>query len=157
MPKADKATLEQEREELELELLREQVSTMKSKRQQRIEERQRMAETFAANERNEAARRAVCRHRKGGKNKEGFLNGSDNFYSVIHHTYPTGQLVVMCTRCQNEWKKPPLELRKSDPKEYRRLMEEYQTALNWPTDNEPSGTQIFMLDRTAAPETVAAD
>jgi hypothetical protein len=151
----DKKSLELEREELELELLRENVANMKAQRAQRIEERVHMAETFKANERSEAARRAVCRHRKGGKGKAGFLNGSDNYYSVIHHTYPMGDLVIMCSRCQMEWRKPPLELRKANPAEYRKQMQAYQTALDWPTDNEPSGTQLFTIAPSAEPEPVA--
>jgi hypothetical protein len=151
MMPVDRKGLEAEREELELELLREQVSTMKARREQRIVERARMAQVFKANEQNEKMRRAVCRHHKGGKGSQGFLNGNDKDYSVIKHTYPTGELVVMCTRCQNEWRKPPLELRKEDPKEYRRLMQEYQDAVNFPTDNEPSGTQIFLIQEQTQP------
>lgn len=151
---AEREKLDLEREELELEKLRADVDKLRGERMQRMMQRERMAQTLKDNETQEALRRASCKHRKGGKNKAGFLNGNDSNYSVIHHTYPEGRLVVMCTRCQSEWEKPPIELRKTDPKTYREKMAAYQEALNWPTDNEPSGTQLFLITRdgTPAPE-----
>jgi acyl transferase domain-containing protein len=158
MPKNtdERTALTTEREELELENLRFTVEQQRSIRLQRTMQRERMALILRQNEDIEAQRRAQCKHRKGGKNKAGFLNGNDGYYSVITNTYPDGRLVVMCSRCQSEWEKPAKELRKTDPKLYRELLEEFQQAVNWPTDNEPSGSQLFLVTRDPTPLEAAA-
>lgn len=93
---------------------------------------------------------ATCKHKKGGKNMEGILNGNDANYSVIQHTYPWGQTDVICTRCGKEWPQPSLTLRKENPKEYKRLFAIWKEAMQLPTDNEPAGSQIFVITRTKA-------
>jgi hypothetical protein len=145
----EREVLELEMRKLELENLRFTVEQQRSIMLQRKMHRERIAEVISQENAQNALYQANCKHRKGGKNKAGFLNGSDNYYSVIHHTYPEGRLVVMCTRCQSQWEKPPQELRKEDPAAYKQQMADFQTALNWPTDNEPSGTQLFLIQRTA--------
>jgi len=103
------------------------------------------------------ASQKVCRHKKGGRNKAGLVNGSDNYYSVNKHTYSHGETVVFCTRCTQEWrmpKQPNPELKKQDPAawklavaEFKKQLAEYREALNWPTDNEPSGTALFTFGK----------
>ena len=142
--------IRQEREALELEDLRERVEATRAVRETRKIAHARQEFEIAEAARVEKVRQANCRHKKGGKNKEGFLNGNDSNYSVQRHTYPWGQVEVLCTRCQKTWNKPADALKAADPKAYKAAMEEYRMALEWPTDNEPSGTQLFLITRTAA-------
>lgn len=102
------------------------------------------------------AEQIICRHRKGGKNLPGILNGRDSDHSIIVNTYPWGETRVMCTRCTKEWKRPAAKLLKTDPKLYRRLMAEYQEALRFPTDNEPSGSQLFTFTQEPTPAVAEA-
>lgn len=92
---------------------------------------------------------ATCKHKKGGKNMEGILNGNDANYSVVQHTYPWGQTDVMCTRCSKEWRQPSLTLRKENPKAYKVQFAAWKEAMQFPTDNEPSGSQIFVITRVS--------
>lgn len=93
-------------------------------------------------------RQSWCKHKKGGKNQGGILNGNDSDYSVWHFQYPWGEIAVLCTRCGIEYRPsgPVMDaLKLSDPAEFKRRLEKYKEALNWPTDNEPGGSQIFMI------------
>jgi hypothetical protein len=96
-----------------------------------------------------------CAHRKGGKGVAMLYQGNDSNYAVIKHTLSHGATIVVCQRCTKVWEPPPRNLiRKGataeDRAEYKRLAEEYQWALNLPTDNEPSGTVLFAFHQPDA-------
>jgi hypothetical protein len=104
--------------------------------------------------RNQVQRRlqteAGCAHRKGGKGSESLFRGNDANYAVVKHTLPHGVTIVVCQRCPKVWAPPPPELiargaTSEDRKLYARLFAEYETALNFPTDNQPSGSQLFVI------------
>ena len=100
----------------------------------------------------ETYKQSICRHRKGGKGVEMMLMGSDSNYAVIKHIYPHGLLCVYCQRCGKEWRPPDAALNRKgatieDRREYARLYKEYTEAVNFPTDNETSGSQLFMVTR----------
>lgn len=107
-------------------------------------------------DREQAEQRAeACTHRKGGKvglagGMEALTQGNDQNYSVIKHTLPLGETIVICQRCPMKWRKPDEALKKSNPAEYKQQLKTYQWALRLPTDNEPSGTQLFLRQRAAA-------
>lgn len=139
-----------ELEQLQLEETRERVAEMRQRRAAklgRIANRQRDIKSF--NDKR-AAQQAGCWHRKGGKGVEMLSHGNDANYAVVKHTLSHGPLIVICQRCTKEWAQPPIALRKENPAEYRRLYDEYQWAVNLPTDNEPSGTQLFVVSENAA-------
>ena len=144
--KLDRNKILSELEELQLEETRERVDDMRRVRaakQARTASRQRDIESANAIQR---ARVAGCWHKKGGKGVEMLSHGNDANYAVIKHTLSHGPLIVVCQRCTNVWEQPPIELRKSNPAEYKRLYDEYIWAVNLPTDNEASGTQLFVVN-----------
>jgi hypothetical protein len=139
-----------EREELELEDLRERVGKQRLQREERRQDRIRIQLDMESNEADLRRRQSVCQHKKGGKDQKGLVYGNDSNYSVIVNTYPTGKREVLCQRCEKLWEEPPALLRKTDPKAYREQMREFEIAVNFPTDNTPSGRQLFRIERFAA-------
>lgn len=97
------------------------------------------------------ASQKVCRHKKGGKNLEGILKGNDPNYSVMHITHAWGEKQVICTRCGKEWNDPDSFLAPIDRKSkgYEKAKAEFEAALQFETDNEPMGSQLFTITRTA--------
>lgn len=151
----DELSEEERRTELEfkrlqMQLIRQQLNEAKEKEEDRKVRMERQLRELEANKLIEANRQSNCKHRKGGKNLVNFLNGNDSQYSVVRITYPTGDVVIMCTRCQKEYRKPPVELKKSNPSRYRTELQEYKMACELPTDNEPMGTQLFLVREVAA-------
>jgi hypothetical protein len=154
----DKRTREVERQlqeiklqsaQLELEDLTARVEKERARREQMIMSFNAQMRTLADNDNKIKLEQTVCAHRKGGMGMDGILNGHDPFYSVIKHTYPWGATQVKCSRCSKEWNAPEPALRKSDRAEYDRQLAEYKVALALPTDNQPSGTQLFIIHRPA--------
>lgn len=135
------------RQALDIEDMQERIAERKRKRQEIIEAHKSQQEAIDKFNQDILSQQAICRHRKGGKNLPGILNGRDSDMSVIIHTYAWGEVMVMCTRCCKEWRKPPVALSKKDPKLYRRQMAEYHEALRFPTDNEPSGSVLFAFQQ----------
>jgi hypothetical protein len=141
-------------EQVELEYKRELIEDMRETRRQReekqirmrLEQKRRAADAAAELEQRERRKR-VCKHRKGGKNNN-FAKGNGSDRSIIVNTYPMGTVVIMCTRCATEWMAPDSKLKKANPAEYKRQLMEWQEVSQWPTDNMPSGGQIFL--KTAA-------
>lgn len=134
-----------QREQLELEDLQMSVENERNRRAglaQVHAAQQKSLDDFNRDVRNN---QAACKHRKGGKDMQGILNGHDAYYSVIHHTYPAGHTNVMCTRCSKEWQQPDTKLRYTNPQLFNKQFEEWKWAMELPTDNEPSGTQLFQI------------
>jgi|ERR1017187_5884516 hypothetical protein len=86
----------------------------------------------------EGRRQNACRHKTGGKNKQGFINGDGaKGYCVASHVLPTKEVYYMCTRCQREWHHPDwiraidiLNTGKSamTQSQYDKMLSEYQQA-----------------------------
>jgi hypothetical protein len=89
-----------------------------------------------------------CNHRKGGNGAEGVIGGQgdDNQYAVLKHKFANSDTWVRCLRCGKTWK-PPVRTPKYGPplteEEYIKQYTEYQTALQFPTRNVPSGGITF--------------
>lgn len=146
----EKRTVQQQLEEvrlqkelMELEDLTYRVQNERNRREMVMRNHKSQQDTIAKINRDIIAKQSVCKHKKGGKNLAGIVNGNSSDYSIWKHTYPWGAVEVICSRCGKTWNKPAIALRKSDPKAYRAQMEEYNEAINWPTDNEPSGSVLF--------------
>lgn len=144
-----------EAEEIELEFKRLQIEDLRERIQARNEQRKRLEELrktqiedFNKAQEMIAARQRVCKHRKGGKDNK-FASGNDNNYSIIRNTYPTGQTVIMCTRCFKEVARPDPRMRKKDPTAYAKQLEEWKLWDSYPTDNSPSGGKIFEIIEAA--------
>jgi hypothetical protein len=99
-------------------------------------------------ERMRVQRKRVCQHRKGGRNNN-FAKGNAADYSLATNTLPDGTIAVFCTRCQSDWVKPSQALRRSDPEAYALQLAEFNKMASMPTDNSPSGSQIYLIQQVA--------
>lgn len=138
------AALELEEKQLDLELKREKVAKIKAERSTKLEEAR---AKLIATRQFLAQRKAIqdnCNHRKGGIGAESVMRGqgTDPMYAVIKHKLPNGRYFVLCQRCGREWTPAfPLLGQLETPG--------YQDAINYPTDNSPSGSSTFLFERTA--------
>lgn len=148
-PQPPKRTSVTEAEEIELEFKRLQIELMKvqvqgilTKKEGDQENRRKMIADMRKAEAERLHRQRICKHRKGGRNNN-FAKGDSANYSIIQNTYPMGDVCISCTRCGKEVWRPSLKLRKTNPKLYQSMLEEWQLFSSYPTDNSPSGSKIF--------------
>lgn len=140
-----------ELEMLQLEELRESSAKRQSLRAQKKQSREATEASLEDSRLQQKIREDACPHRKGGKDMEGLFVGNSGDHSVIKHTLPQGGVMVLCQRCMKEWHRPsPTMIDESTgeritPAAYKLALVEYQKALNLPTDNVPSGTQLFSI------------
>lgn len=148
----DRKAITEELEQLQLEETRDRVTEMRHRR----ESLRRRAEARDTDLKDSAARQKAiqdaCWHKKGGKGVTMLFQGNDHNYAVVKHTLSHGPLLVICQRCSKVWEPPNTALNtrassKEDKALYKKLYDEYQWAVNLPTDNEPSGTQLFVITR----------
>lgn len=92
------------------------------------------------------AKQRHCTHRKGGKGNALMENkGNSGEYAIALQGMPDGSVHVWCTRCFAHWE--PGATAAKHPTGIA-----YEEALNWPTDNSPSGTVLFRFPSRPAPE-----
>ena len=154
----DKNKITEELELLQLEETRDRVEEMRRLRAAKIARAAARDRDITENMRQQATIQAACWHKKGGKGVTQLLQGTDHNFAVIKHTLSHGPTIVLCMRCGKVWEPPPVALNapKASPENkalYKKLWTEYQWAINLPTDNEPSGTQLFVVNNQ--PEAVA--
>jgi hypothetical protein len=147
---ADK--IEDELRALHLLQARHEVSQLQGKEQMRKTRVQAIENALRADKQRTEATISRCAHRKGGKGVEMIYRGNDSNYAVIKHQLPHGPIIVICQRCPKVWYPPDAALiakgaTTEQRRQYRRELEEYTTALNYPTDNEMSGSQLFVVTR----------
>lgn len=152
MPNDDRNKVMTELESLQLEEARYRVANLQSIQSIRKRKRESFERSIRADAEREAYKQSRCVHKKGGKGVEMMYQGNDHNYAVIKHIYAHGEMRVYCLRCGKEWKPPNPALQGKgatveDRREYARLYKEYQEAVNFPTDNETSGSQLFMVVR----------
>jgi hypothetical protein len=140
-------TMKAELEQLQLEEARAAAEDRKQKRTYRMARRQAIEATIKRDNANRARIQASCQHRKGGKGTAQMYMGNDANYAVVtHHNSAGTGTIVVCQRCGKLWE-PPQPLPKKPTSEqkaqYRADYAEYRRAINFPTDNEPSGTVLF--------------
>jgi hypothetical protein len=150
MATLDKKSITEELEQLQLEETRERVYEMRRLREQKTVRAANRDRDIMENLNQQRAIQSQCWHKKGGKGRENLLHGNDANYAVIKHTLSHGPTLIFCQRCSRVWEPPDTRL--NAPKAtaeqkalYKKLHEEYQWAANLPTDNEPSGTQLFVF------------
>jgi hypothetical protein len=152
---ADRSKITEQLEQLQLE---EALATAEDRRSRKVERKTRVAgieRSLKDGKAKQAEIQSRCAHRKGGKGVAMLYQGNDSNYAVIKHTLSHGPLIVLCQRCAKVWEPPPRELaaKSATPEqraEYRRLLQDYQWAVNLPTDNEPSGTVLFAFNEEPA-------
>jgi hypothetical protein len=93
---------------------------------------------------NDASAQKRCNHRKGGNGAQGLIlgQGHDSQHAVIKHTFANGDMWIRCMRCGKTWKPVMRENCKSD-EDYLRIMAAYEAAVNFQTNNTPSGSIQF--------------
>ena len=117
-----------EKEVYELEKLQEESELRAEKRASDDARRKQVIADERMSREKRKAEQSVCKHRKGGKDRQGFMNGNSADYAVIHHRYDIGVEMVRCQRCGKEaW---------PGDKHYAEWMQ-------FPTDNEASGGVSF--------------
>ena len=152
----DKKAITEELELLQLEETRDRVEATRAHRSAVRARAERRNQDILDNRRMEEAQQAACWHKKGGRGVENLSHGNDHNYAVIKHTLSHGPLIVVCQRCRKLWEPPDTRLNarsasKEDKALYKKLWDEYQWAVNLPTDNEPSGTQLFVISKNEEP------
>lgn len=156
MATLDKAKITEELEQLQLEETRERVEESRRLRAAKLARAQRRNEDIMDARRMQEAIQANCWHKKGGKGVSMLPHGNDSNYAVVKHTLCHGPMIVICQRCAKVWEPPDVALNaRSSSKEskalYAKLWQEYQAAVNFPTDNEASGTQLFTVTKIEEP------
>ena len=131
--------LSREKHQLENILLQYQVNAMKTKLETQQAHHTQVEKDLSETQRQVVLRQMRCSHRKGGMDMAAIYDGgNDQYFSVIKHRLPNGELFILCTRCLKEWRRPlPESL------DYAKLLAEYQTAIQMPTDNKMSGAAQF--------------
>jgi hypothetical protein len=155
MSELDKSKISNELEQLQLEEMRDRIQQSRNRRESQRRRREAIREGLRRQNAAQDAKTADCWHKKGGKGVESLARGNDHNYAVVKHILPTGEMVVICQRCKGEWHPPNTNLNrrnatKEQKAEYKRLWEEYMWAVNLPTDNTTSGTQLFVVNNAAA-------
>jgi hypothetical protein len=133
-----------EKEELELEKLRAEVMQMRATNEQRREARKDQELAFRDAEQKAANLSRNCNHKKGGRDYASTAKrGDGDNYSIIPHTMPLGETIILCTRCLFIWKPGTSEKFMPDGRTPNPTGIPYQIALRFPTDNSPSGSVLF--------------
>jgi hypothetical protein len=96
-----------------------------------------------------------CNHRKGGvivrvagettksaKIAECLQGGTASQYSVMKHQMMNGDWRIRCTRCGKTWTAPIRQEYRND-REFWAAIEEYEAAVNFPTNNVSSTSLQF--------------
>lgn len=135
--------------ELQIEDMEEKITNRREAKARAEADRKRQWEDYQRNLQIRANRQRICKHRKGGRDNR-FWNGNSQDYSINKNTFPTGIEAIFCTRCGKEVRKPDRALKKSDPKLYATMQEEWKLWSSFPTDNTPSGSKIFEVVTDAA-------
>jgi len=142
---AELSALELEEKKLDLEIKREAVAKIRSQRENKLAEHR--AKMLAVSQflANRKATQEHCNHRKGGTGAGAVINGegSDSMFAIFKHKLPDGKYFVLCSRCGREWRAGNKILNIPETPGF-------SEAINWPTDNSPSGSSTFLFERTYA-------
>lgn len=151
----DFARIISEAEQVELDYKRMMTADLRAKMQERdnrfeqlLHEARQRNKDYEAGEKQRRRRRTICKHRKGGRNNN-FARGNGNDFSIVINTYSDGRVGALCTRCQSEWWKPTKSLYRTNRKLYYEQQKSWQEIEDMPTDNSPSGSQIYLIETAA--------
>ena len=144
----ERSKIAEELELLQLEEAKERLQERRDRKNQSANRRHMVQASLKDTAMRRALTQSRCVHRKGGKGVAGLFNGNDQNFAVIKHILSHGPLIVICQRCGKLWEPPDKALNakgasSENRREYKRLWDEYQYAINLPTDNETSGSKLF--------------
>ena len=140
------AALELEEKQLDLEIKRETVAKIRAQRQAKLAEANAKSLSLRQFIATRQANWDNCNHRKGGIGHEAVMRGqgTDAMYSVTKHKKPNGTWFVLCNRCgfeaHQEFRVQGRLIEPAVPSQAKFL-----EAINWPTDNSPSGSSSFQF------------
>lgn len=143
---ADRSKITEELENLQLEEARDAAENRKQKRLGRQNKAKAIELSLKRDRAHQKRIQDACQHRKGGKGTAQMYSGNDANYAIVVHTLSHGPTIVVCIRCGKIWEPPPPLSKKATTEQraqYKVDLVEYRRALNFPTDNEPSGTTLF--------------
>lgn len=159
--KAQLADLELQKRERELNIqdVRARISDRETRQLQKTMDREAQGRTFAQQRATDEAKWAICTHKKGGtvsqRNMQVLSTGGNSIqYAVIKHQMINGDMWVRCLRCGRTWQPPVKENfyfnakgKVVAPKDgtfneekYLEVLAEYKRAVNFETNNSPSGS-----------------
>jgi hypothetical protein len=152
--KLDRSKIAEELELMQLQEAKERLEDRAAQKNQRANRSRMVQASLEDTARRHAFMQSRCAHRKGGKGVAMLFQGNDANFAVVKHILSHGPMLVVCQRCWKVWLPPNKALNRKgatpeDRKEYKRLYEEYQWAVNLPTDNETSGTKLFEFHEEA--------
>lgn len=159
--KAQLADLELQKEERKYAMqdLRSRIGDREVKELQRKQDREQQGLVFSQQARTDAAKQAVCTHKKGGivtprDMRVLTTGGNGQQYAIIKHQMINGDFWIRCLRCGKTWC-PPIKdnffFNKKGkivpPKEgdfniekFKEAISDYQRAVNFETNNTASGS-----------------
>lgn len=146
----DRKKVAEELEMLQLEETRHRVREIRNAQDTRRVRAESVEQSLKMEAMRDEARHRGCRHLKGGMGAENIFNGNDSNYAVIKNQRADGVIVVICQRCDMLWEPPDPALNRrgapvEDRRRYAREAAEYNKAVNFPTDNTMSGSQLFVV------------
>lgn len=143
-------TLTEQLQKLQLEELLEAARAKVARKEEQQMRQAEITESIKTFERNQAQIQASCRHRKGGKGVENIYNGSDSNYAIVKHTFANGTRCVICIRCRKYVQEPDTpnkRMTKEQREEWDKQRREFEQWWALPTDNEESGTRLFVITK----------
>lgn len=145
-----KLTVREQLEKLQLEEALHEAEKRNAKREARKLRQAEIAEAIRTYNENQTRIQAACRHRKGGKGVEQLHMGTDSHYAIIKHTFASGKRCVICIRCRKYVEEPARisnKATKAEREEWVIKQREFETWWALPTDNEESGSRLFIITK----------
>lgn len=137
-------TLQQEKEELELEQLRDEVAKRRAQKEIRQQAQKDNESAFREKERSERALQTRCNHKKGGRDFASIQKrGDGENHAIIAWQHPLGWMVYVCSHCIFKWEPGISEKFMKDEKTPNPTGISYEQAAKLPTDNSPAGSVLF--------------
>lgn len=140
--------LKLEKEQLEMELLRNQISEIRGKKQAEQVAHETVEKALAKNLQDKKASQDNCNHRHGGTGMAAVQGrGDDSKFALITHRLPLGNIHFRCLRCGKEWDK--VLDNQGKVKSYIPSKTEYEWAMNQPTLSTMSESAQFRFEVNA--------
>jgi hypothetical protein len=161
LKKAQLEDMDLQKKERQMNMLdvRARINDRELKDLQRKNDRESQGLTFAQQSRTDSARQAACTHKKGGVVTPRDMRvlstgGNGQQYAIIKHQMINGDMWVRCLRCGKTWCPPVKENfyfnkrgkvvapkdGEFDQVKFNESKNEYQRAVNFETNNSPSGS-----------------
>lgn len=97
------------------------------------------------------ANQKACNHRKGGRGPDAVMRGrgDDANYAVVPHGLPDGSMLVLCQRCGKEWYSERKWNTENGVLKPIPATPGFDQAINFNTDNSPSGSSRFVFEKVS--------